>query len=183
MIKIPEQFADLSKNGVETALRFVKIYIDSTERMAKLQMDAFKNSVDETAKNAKAMTEAKDFQDIMTLRTKLAESSIENAVNFSQSVYEVISQTQQELAQLCEERMSAYGTGLSGAMEKGGKSFPPGSDFALAAMKSTMAATTAAFDNMTKAAKQVAEFADAGIKTATAATTDAVKTMAKGPRK
>lgn len=182
-MKIPEQFAELSKTSIETALRFAKIYIDSTERLTKLQMDTFRNFVDESAKNAKATTEGKDLQDIMTLRAKLAESSIQNAVSLSQGVYEVVSQTQQELTQLCEERMATFGSGLSGALEKGGKSLPPGSDFALAAMKSTMAATSAAFENMTKAAKQVAEFADAGIKTATAATTDAVKTMAKGPRK
>jgi hypothetical protein len=41
-----------------------------------------------------------------------------------------------------------------------------GSDVAVAALKSTMAATTAAFDSFTKAARNLASYSDAGIKSA-----------------
>jgi hypothetical protein len=50
------------------------------------------------------------------------------------------------------------------AVDQATKAAPAGSDVAVAAMKSTMAATTAAFDTFNRAARQVASYADAGVK-------------------
>jgi hypothetical protein len=47
-------------------------------------------------------------------------------------------------------------------------SAPAGSDVAVAALKSSMAAATAAFDTFSKAARHAASFTDAGVKAASA---------------
>lgn len=182
MFKQPPQLAELSKNSIDAALQFAKISMDSAERLIKLQLDAAKASIEKNAQNAKALAEAKDLQEMMSLRAALAETSVETALSYSRSVYEVASQTQSELTRLMEESMSNYNRDVVDAVEQATRS-TPGSEMAMSALKSTVAATTAAVDSMTKAAKQVADVADANLKAATEAATGVAKGAASTAKK
>ncbi|HUL41501.1 MAG TPA: phasin family protein [Burkholderiales bacterium] len=173
-------YPELNKNSLENVLRFTKITMESAERLVKLQLEAAKQAVEENAKNAKSLSELKDLGEVMALRAKLAESGVEKALNFSRSVYEVASQTQAELTKLFEESLSAYTKDLVNVIEKTTKSAPGGSDLALAALKSTIAATQAAVDGMTKAAKEVSELAGTGIKSANSASSTTKSSSKKG---
>lgn len=58
MTKISEQFAEYNKDGIETALRFAQVSMDSAERLARVQLDVAKAVLDESARHAKALLEA-----------------------------------------------------------------------------------------------------------------------------
>ena len=60
-------------------------------------------------------------------------------------------------------------------LEKAAKSAPAGSDVAVAAVQSAIAAATSAFDNMRKSAQQVTALAQNNIAAATSATAKAAK--------
>jgi phasin family protein len=180
---VQEQLSEMNKGSVETTLKFAKIYMGSAEKLLKLQLEAAKSALEENARNARALMEAKDVQQAVALRTKLAEASMESAMNFSRNVYEVASQTQQEITSLLEERLSEFNKSVAGSVDKAAKNAPAGTDVAVAALKSTVAATSAAVDSMTKAAKQVAEFAEASMRAATSASAEAMKGAAKTPKK
>jgi hypothetical protein len=62
--------------------------------------------------------------------------------------------------------MARFQQAVSETVEQAARSAPGGGDVAVAAIKSQLAATTAAFDTFTKAAKHVASFTDAGVKAA-----------------
>lgn len=156
-----EQFPELNKNSIDNALRIAKTTMESTERLIKLQLEAAKLAIEENAKNAKELSEVQDLQEVMALRAKLAGSSVENALSYSRKVYEVAAQAQAELAELFEEGLSAYTENLVNVVEKTTGSAPAGSDLAIAALKSTVAATQAVVDGMSKAARQVASAAGA----------------------
>ena len=66
-------------------------------------------------------------------------------------------------------------------MESATKAAPAGSDVAVNALKSTFAASTAAFDQFQKATRQVVNLADASVRAA-AATTQKAHAAAKGKR-
>jgi hypothetical protein len=71
-------------------------------------------------------------------------------------------------------------------VEKATQGAPAGSDVAVSALKSTVAATSAAFDQFTKATKQVVTFADASLRAASktaeqAATQAAAQAAAVAP--
>jgi phasin family protein len=175
MYNATEQFAELNKAGVDQALRLAQIAMDNTERLVKLQFDATKAAFEENVKNTKALAEAKDLQDLIALRTKLAENGVEKAVGYSRSIYEVASEAHAEVSKVVEEGLASYTKSVANLVEKAAKNAPAGSDAAVSALKSTVAATTAAIDTLTKASKQVASFADASVKAATQATTNVVK--------
>jgi phasin family protein len=183
MQNVQDQLSEMNKGNVETTLRFAKIYMSSAEKLLKLQLDAAKAALEENARNARALMEVKDPQQAVSVRTKLAEASMESAMSFSRNVYEVASQTQQEITALLEERLSDFNKSMAGGVDKAAKNAPPGADVAVAALKSTVAATTAAVDSMTKAAKQVAEFAEASMRAATSASAEAMKGATRGTKK
>ncbi len=182
MFEKAEDFAAFGKGGLETALKFAQISMDSAERMMKLQLEAARTSFEENSKTAKSLTEAKDPQQLMSLRTKLAEQSVEKMLTYCKSVYEVASATQAEVSRLMEQAMTSNSKEVMEAIEKVMKAAPGGaSDAAVAAFKTAMSATQSAMENMNKAATQVTQLADTSIRAATQATSEAAKAAVKKP--
>jgi len=175
----PEQFTELFTSNIDTAMRVAKIALDGAERVFRLNLELTKQALEDQAANAQTVGSVKDLQDAVALRNKLAETASESLMTYSRTLYEISSQSQNELSKLVEERLASLNKNMVAAMDSAAKNAPAGADVAVQAMKSTVAATAAAVDSMTKAAKQVADFADASVKAATTATADAVKTAAK----
>jgi phasin family protein len=166
MTTVNEQFSDLNKSTVDTAVKFARVSVDSAEQLFALNMAATESSLDDAAKNMLAMATVKDVQELNALRAKLAESSLEHAMGYSRTVYQLATNAQAMYSSLVEERVASFQDSLVDGLDKVAKSAPAGSDIAVAAMKSNLAAATAAMDSFTKAAKQVASYADAGVKAA-----------------
>ena len=150
MSTMPEQLQGLSKETVEAALSFAQVSMASADRLMRLQLDAAKAFVAEQTQTAQALAGAKDAESMMALRTRLAEQAIERAVGYSRNVYEVATETQQQLAKLVEARLATSQQQITSAMENMLKTAPGGSNAAVEAMRSTLAATQSAMDSMTK---------------------------------
>ena len=129
--------------------------------------------------NTKALLAAKDVQELINLQASLAQPIVEKAVAYARSVYEITSQSQEEVSKVFEGQVAEINKGVASALDKAAKSAPAGSDVAVAAVKSAIAAANSAYDSMSKAAKQVAEIAEANVAAATNATVKAVSTTAK----
>ena len=178
MAKMPEQLAGLkglNRDSVEAALDFAQVSMESAERMMRLQLEAARTFVEEQAAIARDLADAKDAEAMMALRAPLAEKAVDRALGYSRNVYEVASQAQQRLGKLVEQRFAAYQQEMVTAMENMLKAAPGGSESAVAAVKSTLAATQAAIDTMSKAAQQATELAESNMKTVTQAAAHALK--------
>lgn len=156
--------ADLGTVTVDTAARVGRISMDSAERAINVQLDYAKGAITQATLNAKALAGAKDVQELMSLRSRIAENALENLMGYSRSLYEVASEAQAEFSRLAEERMSSFQQAVTQGVDQAARSLPGGGDVAAAAFKSSLAATTAAFDSFTKAARHAASFADAGVR-------------------
>jgi phasin family protein len=156
--------SEISSATVDAAARLTKISMDSAERTIAVQLEYAKGAISQATLNAKALAGAKDVQELMALRTRIAENTLENLMGYSRSLYEVASEAQSELSRLAEERMSSFQKAVTEGVEQAAKSAPAGGDLAAAAIKSSLAATTAAFDTINKAARHVASFTDAGVR-------------------
>jgi phasin family protein len=166
MKNTPEQFTQLGNAAMASAAKMSKVSMDSAEKLMVLQLEFAKASLADATKLAKVLASVKDVKDLASLRSVTAESAMEKLMGYSRQVYEVASDAQAEMARLAEERMALFNQTLAEGVDHASKSAPAGSDVAVAAMKSTMAATTAAFDSFTKAARNLASYSDAGIKSA-----------------
>ena len=179
MTNTPEQIVAANKANVETLLALANTAFASAERIAALNLNTARAVLEDTVASAKALMGAKDVQDALSIQASLAQPNVEKAVAYSRSVYEISAQTQEELSKMIEAQFGDFQKTVASLLDKAAKSAPAGSDVAVAAVKSAIAAATSAFDNMNKAAKQVAEIAEANVAAATNATVKAVGAAGK----
>ncbi len=158
--------SEVSRATIDTASKAARISMDSAERALAVQLEYAKGALSQAAHNARAVSQAKDVQELLALRSRIAENALENLMGYSRSLYEVASEAQSEYSRLAEERLAQFQQAVSETVDQAARSAPAGGDVAVAAIKSQLAATTAAFDSFAKAAKHVASFADAGVKAA-----------------
>ena len=168
-----EQFGDFSKSIVDAANKFAKVSFEGAERMFALNLEASRVGLDETSKSAKSLSSVKDVQELNGLRTKSAETGLEFLMGYSKNFYEISTAAQAQYTALVEERVGLIQKSVADSLDKVAKSAPAGTDVAIAALKSSMAASTAAMDSISKASKQFTSFADTAIKTASETTTKA----------
>ncbi|MBS1157833.1 MAG: phasin family protein [Proteobacteria bacterium] len=170
-----EQFAAANKATVDSLLSVANTALASAERIAALNLNAARSTLEDTVSGVKAVLSAKDPKEALAVQTSLAQPAVEKAVAYSRSVYEITSQTQQELAKMVEAQFGDFQKSMSGMLEMAAKSAPAGSESAVAAIQNAIAAATSAFGNMNTVAKQFAETAQANIASATKAATAASK--------
>lgn len=174
MLTTPEQLAAANKANVEAMLTLANTAFASAERFAALNLNTARAVLEDSVNNAKTLLGAKDLQEVISLQATLAQPSVEKAVAYSRSVYEISAQTQEEFSKLVEAQFAEVNKNVAATLDKAAKSAPAGSDVAVAAVKSAIAAANSAYDTMSKAAKQVAEIAEANVAAATNATVKAV---------
>jgi len=160
------QFADFNKTNVAQATKFAAIALENVEKVMTLNLNAAKAAFAQGVESASAVAGIKDAQDLAALPTKYAETGVQSVVGYSRSLYEISSAAQAQFAALAEEALAGYTKGLASWVETASQSAPAGSEAAINAMKSTVAATSAAFDQFQKASKQVVSFADASVRAA-----------------
>jgi phasin family protein len=175
----PEQFAAANKASVDSLLSLANTALASAERIAALNLNTARSLLEDGVANTKALLGAKDVQEAMSVQASQAQPAVEKAVAYTRSVYEISAQSKEEVAKLLEGQFGDFQKQVAGLLDQAAKSAPAGSDVAVAAVKSAIAAATSAFDNMNKAAKQVADIAEANVTAATNATVKAVGATSK----
>jgi phasin family protein len=159
--------SDIGRETITAAAKATQISLDSAERTIGVNLEYAKGALAQASLNAHAVSQAKDVNELLALRTRIAENAMENMLGYSRSLYEVASEAQAEFSRLAEERMSSFQQVVTAGVDQAARAAPGGSDVAVAAIKSQLAATTAAFDTFTKAAKNLTSFADVSVKAGT----------------
>ena len=175
---IPEQFVTSNKAYVESLLTIANTAFASAERFAALNLNTARAVLEDSVASAKSLMSIKDAQELLGTQSTLAKPTLEKFVAYSRSVYEIGSQTQEELTKVFEAQYGELNKNIGSALDKAAKSAPAGSDVAISAVKSAIAAANSAYDSINKAAKQVAEIAEANVAAATNATVKAVASTA-----
>jgi phasin family protein len=153
---LKEPLTELSRENLESAMRLAEISMESAQKLVKLQLEASKMFVEENTRNGKSLAQAKTPEDVLALRTKFAESGFAKAMEYSRSLYEIAADTQAEFKQIVERRVAEYGRDAGGNAQ----TFQTGADLVSSALKATMAASTAAMNTLTQAAKEMGRFAE-----------------------
>jgi len=182
MYNATEQFAEINQANVSNAIKLASLSIENAEKLVNLNINAAKLAIAQAVEGAQAAASAKDVQEFLALRAKLAEVGVQSATGYSRTLYELSSEAQAEFSALAEETWKAYTKGVASWVENASKSAPAGSDVAVNALKSTFAASTAAFDQFQKATKQVVDLADASVRAATAQATKVATNATKAKR-
>jgi len=178
MYVTPEQIQAASKAHVETLLAVANTQFAAFEKLANIQAVAVKSAFEDSIANTRALLGAKDVQEFVSLQNGFAQPAIEKAIAYSKSVYEVTTEANAEFSKVAERRVADWNENFATLLDKVSKNAPAGSDVAVAAVKSMLAAANSAYDNLTKVTKQATEIAEANV----AAATETVKGLAKAKK-
>jgi phasin family protein len=162
-----EQLAAWQKAALESTLTYAQTSLAGAEQLLKLNLDAARNALEQAGKNTRELLSITDPQELVELRTKIAQTNMQQTASYAQSIYEIVSQTQALLTKLGEEQHTRLNQQAAAGAEQLSKG-APGAEVASAAVKSTLAATNAMMDNLNRATKQFADLSEASIKAATA---------------
>ncbi|HZE12003.1 MAG TPA: phasin family protein [Burkholderiales bacterium] len=166
----PEQVTSANKASVEAILALATSQFAAFERLSTLNFNAAKAAFEEGLGRAKSLLDAKDPQEYFNANSIASQPALEKLIAYSRSVYEVAAQAQGEAAKFVEERAEEFTKSLVAVLDKASKSAPAGSDVAIAAVKSALAAASTAYGSFNKVAKQATEMAEANFTAATAST-------------
>jgi phasin family protein len=178
MYVTPEQIQAANKANVETFLAVANAQFAALEKLANISAGAMKSAFEDSMTNTRALLGAKDMQEFVTLQNSFAQPAMEKAIAYSKSIYEVATEANAELTKVAERRVAEWNENFVTLLDRVSKNAPVGSDVAVAAVKSMLAAANSAYDNMNKVAKQATEIAEANV----AAATETVKGLAKAKK-
>lgn len=163
MYNVPEQLIAANKENLETFISFAGIVFVGTEKLIELQVKTAKSAFADAAKSAKAFSSVKDVQELTEIQNSFVQPAGDKFSAFGRGAYAIATETQADLTKFFEERVSELNKNLVTALDKAAKNAPAGSDVAVAAVKSAVAAANQAYDVFSKASRQVAEATEATV--------------------
>jgi phasin family protein len=158
-----EQFAAANKATVDSLLAVANTALASAERIAALNLNTARSTLEDTAAGVQTVLSAKDPQAAFAAQKSLAQPAVDKAVAYGKSVYEITTEAQKELAQMVEAQFGEFQKSVTKMVDMAAKSAPAGSEGAVAAIQSAVAAANSAFGNMNAMAKQFADATQANI--------------------
>jgi len=168
MNNVTEQFAGINKAGYDNAVRFATFSLEKAEHLAKFNFQAAKAALEQGVQSAGVVGGIKEVKEFAAVNTKLSEAGMQQALGYTRGLYEIASQGQAEFTTLADDAWARYTNRVSAWIETAANNAPAGSEVAVKALKSTVAATNAAYEQLSKATQQIVSLADATVRAAIA---------------
>ncbi len=163
MYATPEQFADASKARVDALFAVAHAQFAGFERLSALNFSTTKTVFEDGVNQLKALLSVKDTQGLMSLTAASAQPTLEKAIGYSRSVYELAIQTQAEMTLLAEAQAAEMNKTVVSLLDELTETAPAGSEFGVSAVKSAMAAANSAYENFAKVVKQTTDMAEPNV--------------------
>jgi phasin family protein len=160
-----KQMTAWNQAAVEAAMNYARAGLTTAENLLRLNLDAARATLEQNSRVTRELLSVSDPQELMALRGRLAETSMQQAAAYANSVYELVSETQSQLAKMFEDGVARFSKDVSESAEKVGKA-APGGEMQSAALKSTLAATSAMMESLNQATRQFAQLSEATMKAA-----------------
>ena len=179
MYQAPEQFAALNKAGLEAATRFANVALGGAERLLDIQLKTAKAMLADSVDSVTTLAAVKDLQQFADVKDSVAQPAFEKATDYMKSVYEIASETQAEFGKLIEQQFAGLNKQFVVALDKFAETAPAGSEVGISALKSAIVTGNAAYENLTKAAKQFGDTAKTNLEAAAKRAAPVVKKAKK----
>lgn len=170
-----EQLAAAQQANAEVMMALLRTAFNGVERLTALNMAASREFFNNTVANTQQLMAAKDANAVAKLNSELAQPNVDKWMEYSRSIYDLVSEMQKEVTSVMEAQYSTFTKNAESAVAKAKATAPVGGDVFAATMQSMLGASSKAFDQMTSMAKQLADIAEANIQAAGKAAAPAAK--------
>ena len=161
-----EQIASAQKANAEVMTALLRTALNGMERLTALNMAATRDVLNSSMSNTQRLLAAKDANALGKLQSDLAQPGMEKLMDYSRSIYDLVSDMQKEVTAVIESQYSTFTANANSVVEKAKSATPVGGDVFAAAMQSMLGASNKAFDQMNSIAKQLSNIAEANIEAA-----------------
>jgi len=145
-----EQLGEMQRKNMEAAMRLAQLSIDNSQKIMALQSELARELFQESVANAKAQSDAKDPQEIMTLRAKYAQDTAQRMMESAQKIAEIGNDARVEFSRLLTEQLASGSHELMDSFQSFFKSLPGQNPNVMEAMQQAMARANSAFEQITQ---------------------------------
>ena len=155
-----EQFASSNKATVGAFEGLAAQAYSGFEKLVELNLAASKSVMDGSFGHLQAVLDAKDPQEVLALHTGLIKPLTENSVAYGKQVYTLAAGAGGEFVKAFEAKAGEAQTAFSKAVDDLVKNAPAGTETAVAAFKSAVAAGQSIIETAQASAKKAMEVAE-----------------------
>jgi phasin family protein len=166
MYAIPDQVVALQRQSLEFSQAIAIASLGGFEKLAQLNLQAAKASVEEGVQRGVSFLETRD---VKVLGESLSESAQpgDKFAAYLKHVNEIASETGVEIAKIVEKQFSEGNRQLAASIDALAKNSPVGSEGVATLVKSALSAANATLDQVNKVSRQVVEITEANVVNAT----------------
>ena len=171
----PEQIQAANKANLETLVGLTNKAFAGVEQLIELNLAAAKAAMADTQSQAHAVLSVKDAQQLLALQASMFQPLAEKAVNYNRALYDIATHTGAHFSQVMESKAAEAQKAFQDMVSSATANAPAGSEAAIAAFKTAVAAGNNALETVQKAVRQASEMADANVKAMAASATQGSK--------
>ncbi|MDO8959071.1 MAG: phasin family protein [Rhodocyclaceae bacterium] len=146
-----ENFSELNRRNMEAAMRLAQMSTENSQRVMALQNELAREMFQQGVDNARALTSAKDPQQVMQLRTQYAQETAQQMMVAAQKVAEIGNDARMEFTRMLTEQLASGNQEMVDAFQGFFKVMPAPNANIMEVMQQSMATANQAFEQITKA--------------------------------
>jgi phasin family protein len=167
MFQTPEQMLQLQKSALESFKAISAIGMGSFEKFAALNLQAVKATATEVTSTLETAISAKDPKALAELAQASAQPAADKVTAYAKHLFDIAQTSNTEIAAIFEKQMASSSKQVNAAIDAMAKNAPAGSEGVTTFVKSAVSAANTAWDQVSKASKQVTDYAEANLATVT----------------
>lgn len=183
MSSISEQLAAAAKAHFETQFQLLNTLtskaFEGVEQVIELNMNAARTSLEDAASAAREMNSAADPQTLLAASAAQVQPNAGKTLDYNRHLAAIGESIYSEFAKAAEAQVAENRKKLAALVEEAEKNAPPGSENAIAIMKTILGNADASFEQGMKNAMQAVEALKANVSVATERFTQAAEDAAK----
>lgn len=183
MNTMPKEMLETQKAALDAMMAVQGSMFNGFEKLVDLNLKVMKATMDEVSQKTHEAMGVKDAQEAVAMTSSLVQPTAEKAAAYGKHVYDIVAGVQADLAKLTEGKMAESQKQLAELVEQFSRNAPSGAEGTVAMLKSSLAQANAAYESMTKAAKQAAEVTEKNLQAASAQAFKAATDVANGATK
>lgn len=131
--------------------------LDSAEKVATLNLAAYKASAADASNLISQASNARDPQEFFTMISSQVQPNAEKAASYARYLGEIFAEAQSVFSKTIEAQIAEVSRAGAAMVDQVSASAPAGSSDAMALVKSMMGTANAAYEQLNKTAKQTGE--------------------------
>jgi phasin family protein len=170
----PEQVAAVKAN-VDAYFALATKIFEGVEALTALNVQVVRSTLAEAQENMTKVPGTPEPQQWLALQAGFTGPFAEKSLSYGRQVFDIASSTQAQVAQLVEAQYERYNDRVRALVEEAAKSAPAGSEAAIGAWKSAIAATATLYETLQKTGQQAVQVAESNLEAVTATASTAVR--------